>query len=88
MENELEGILAWMIEGAIEYYQNGLQIPQKVLDDTNTYKEEQLPALQFIRENYEQVTDSMVKMGDVMMHFSQWLREQGVEVNGPRTGTQ
>jgi putative DNA primase/helicase len=84
VDAESEGVLAWAIQGAIDFYRDGLQVPQKVLNDTNTYKEEQLPAIQFVRENYEQVTDSMVKMGDVMMHFSQWLREQGADVNATK----
>ncbi len=34
----LEGVLAWLVQGASDWYQQGLAAPQVVVDDTNAYR--------------------------------------------------
>ena len=41
METEKEGILAWLVEGAIEYYKEGLKVPEIVKQRTKEIFEEQ-----------------------------------------------
>lgn len=38
---EAEGILAWIIRGCLAWQKNGLQVPQEVLDDIESYREDQ-----------------------------------------------
>lgn len=38
---EREGILAWLVEGALMYLSEGLAPPQEILDETEEYREEQ-----------------------------------------------
>lgn len=38
--DERDGILAWMIDGAREWYRNGLQIPSVIRDGSNAYRTE------------------------------------------------
>jgi putative DNA primase/helicase len=38
--SEREGIFRWLVDGALNWYDSGLQIPEVVLKSTNEYKEE------------------------------------------------
>ena len=38
---ERDGILAWLVEGALAYLSEGLAPPQEILDETEEYREEQ-----------------------------------------------
>ena len=38
---EREGILAWLVDGALAYLSEGLAPPQEILDETEEYREEQ-----------------------------------------------
>ena len=40
LESELEGVLLWMINGAIEWYKTGLATPKTITDLNLSYKEE------------------------------------------------
>ena len=50
LKQEAEGVLAWLVEGAKEWYRAGLQTPKAVLDYTLQYKEEQDTMFKFIKE--------------------------------------
>lgn len=46
LEEELEGILAWMVQGAVKYFNDGagrggLKVPQVIIDEVKDYKEEE-----------------------------------------------
>lgn len=47
---EKEGILAWMVRGAVDWYQSGLGVPRSILDDSRQYQKEQDRVLQFVEE--------------------------------------
>lgn len=47
---EKEGIFAWLIEGARQWFLDGLQPPEVVLNASKDYKTEQDRVLQFIKE--------------------------------------
>lgn len=50
MMKEKEGILAWIVEGAIKWFVDGLQPPDLVVNASKDYKHEQDRILQFIKE--------------------------------------
>jgi putative DNA primase/helicase len=50
---ERSGILNWLIEGALRYLREGLQIPSEVADATADYREEMDPVGGFIRDCIE-----------------------------------
>lgn len=51
--DERAGILNWLIEGALRYLREGLQIPSEVADATADYREEMDPVGGFIRDCVE-----------------------------------
>ncbi|WP_411393435.1 hypothetical protein [Xylella fastidiosa] len=50
---EREGVSAWIVAGAVEWYKNGLRPPEIVLAASEDYKEEQDRVGQFIDEECE-----------------------------------
>ena len=46
---ERAGILAWLVEGATKYLNEGLTPPQEILDETEEYREEQDVVGQFLK---------------------------------------
>lgn len=50
LQAEKQGILTWIIEGAVEWYREGLNAPDHILAASRGYKEEQDRILQFITE--------------------------------------
>ena len=50
IKEESEGVLNWLIEGCLEYQKNGLQIPDFVRQETQTYREENDGIGQFLKE--------------------------------------
>lgn len=40
LEPELPGIFAWAVQGAVQFYQNGLQLPSGIKDAITAYREE------------------------------------------------
>jgi phage/plasmid-associated DNA primase len=47
---ELPGILAWAVHGAVQWYRDGLQAPDKVVEATQEYREESDVLSQFVRD--------------------------------------
>lgn len=50
VNEEAEGILAWLIEGAMAWYREGLQVPDKLVVATENYRQEEDPLTQFISD--------------------------------------
>jgi P4 family phage/plasmid primase-like protien len=47
---EREGVLAWIVQGAMEWYRNGLQAPVSIFEASAAYRNEQDRAKQFVAE--------------------------------------
>jgi putative DNA primase/helicase len=50
LRQESEGILAWIVRGAIEWYRDGLKLPDSVIASGRAYQSEQDRARQFVDE--------------------------------------
>ncbi len=72
LEQNLPGVLKWMIQGAIEWYQNGLQIPDSILHATNEYKEENDYMQNFIAEHVTLQAGRNVPYSEMMMAYNTW----------------
>lgn len=79
---EAEGVLEWAVEGALEFMENGLAVPEKVKETTSTYREEQMPALQFVNEQFED-GDGTVEWQGIMGLYRLWQAENDY-ISAPR----
>lgn len=79
---ERDGIMAWAVQGCLEWQRVGLRPPQCVVDATEEYFEEEDRVGEFITEDCYVHGDARVSIEDV---FHRW-RERG-EQRGEYTGT-
>lgn len=77
---ESEGVLAWLVEGALDYLNYGLGAPEKVLAATREYREESDPIGAFIRtacivtgKDEDEATP-----GDLFIGYSNFAAKEGV----------
>ncbi|HHW4677293.1 phage/plasmid primase, P4 family [Xylella fastidiosa] len=83
LATEREGVLAWIVAGAVEWYKNGLRPPDIVLAASEDYKEEQDRVGQFIDEECELGADKEEKLstpmgGGLYPAYTQWCKASGV----------
>jgi hypothetical protein len=64
LKQEAPGILAWMIEGCLEWQRIGLCPPQAVTDATDSYLESQDIIGEWIEENLERASDGFFSSRD------------------------
>ena len=74
---ENEGILNWIIEGALNYNANGLVIPEKILKNTTDYREE-LDIVQTWIESECELTGSDTNQ-NLWASFSSFVKFRGYE---------
>lgn len=83
LEHEREGILAWLVEGAVEWYRDGLNPPDAVLAASKGYQKEQDRVLQFVEEICELGMDfrSYLTNGDhegIYPTYNRWCKVGGM----------
>lgn len=74
---ELPGILAWAVQGAVEWYRSGLRAPASVTDATQEYLAEQDVIGQFLDEATVRVDTAEVVFADLYIAYSIWCKEVG-----------
>jgi putative DNA primase/helicase len=77
LKGELPGILAWAVEGARQWYEGGLAVPDSIRHATDAYLHERDVLGRFIAE--ECVSDPTAITSTVLLHtrFAQWCVENG-----------
>lgn len=87
LKGELSGILNWALSGLQDYLKNGLQTPQRVLNDTAEFRTEMDSIGQFI-EAYAYVdVEARGKASELYAKYSEWAKETGRQpVNSMRFG--
>ena len=79
IREELEGILAWAVEGAVEWNREGLKDPQKVLLATEEYKADQDPLAQWMDQCLEFGNEkARLDKRDLMACYDRWCHENYV----------
>lgn len=89
LEGELAGILAWAIDGCVEWRKNGaglagLQMPDCVRETTTERRESNDPLTIFLDENYERVEACNVTASSFMKKYTQWCKDTGEPNSGGR----
>lgn len=79
LKNEAAGILAWMVNGCIEYLNSGLNPPEKVLAATKEYREDSDPIGAFIRSAciVTGKEEDQSTPGDLFIGYSNWAAKEG-----------
>jgi len=75
---EASGILAWLVQGCLEWQRDGLNPPVSVINATEDYKKEEDVIGQFIDECCEAGDNFEVKAGDLYKAYKIWA-ESGKE---------
>lgn len=76
-QDELEAILAWCVEGLVQYWADGgrLHAPESVMASTERYREENDTLAQFIAENVDLGAGLFVGKSQFKTAYTAWLRE-------------
>jgi putative DNA primase/helicase len=77
---ELDGILTWGVEGAVDYLAHGLCIPEKVRAATEAYREEMDPLRAFKEECVILDPDAFTPTIEIRGALEKWAKEEGVKV--------
>lgn len=83
LEQEKEGVLAWVVAGAVEWYRDGLNPPDVVLAATRDYQTDQDRVLQFTREECELGSEFSDRLAGAFnsglyAKYQVWCRESGI----------
>jgi putative DNA primase/helicase len=85
---EREGIFAWLVRGAIEWYANGLQPPASVLEAGEAYRLEQDRVGQFVTECCTLDPDAWAPFGGAFgglyPAYTLWCRSSGYQALGKK----
>jgi len=76
LRSELNGIFAWAIEGAQEYYRSGLKPPAKVLRTSAEYKEDEDTIGQFLEECCELDDGLREACASLYNRYTYWSEER------------
>lgn len=77
LEAERSGILAWIVRGAVDWYENGLQTPKAVAEATAGYRSEMDTVGQFIEERCEVASSAAVSSSSLFETYRKHSNETG-----------
>lgn len=73
-----EAVLAWLIEGAVRWYAEGMpETPKAVQRDTQEWRAEADPVLAYAAERLELDAGYAIPTADLASDFNDWLRARG-----------
>lgn len=81
---ELPGILAWCVEGCLEWRRAGLQAPDEVRKATGAYRSEMDVIGAFLRDECEAGGDFKATLKDVYGRYEEWCEEGGERAESKR----
>lgn len=77
LQDELPGVLAWMVEGCAKWLAEGLTEPERVMAATKQYREEQDVYATFIADCCLVDKNAQVKFGDLYDAYEKWCDGAG-----------
>lgn len=79
LKAEAEGVLAWAVEGCLEWQRFGLKPPQEVITAYDNYKAEEDTLGQFINETCMVGTEYEAKAGLLYNHYKKWMEDNNLK---------
>ena len=76
--DEAAGILAWVVEGAVEWYRNGLADPEIIRDGTAEYRAVSDELAGFVDFVVVADTDASIKGNELYEAYRDWATTEGV----------
>lgn len=77
LRKELPGILAWAVQGCLDWQKHGLAMPEKVTAATEDYREEQDILGDWFSERAELDPDAEETAAELYRSYTNWVEEQG-----------
>lgn len=78
LEDEWPAILRWMIDGAVEWYRQGLNPPQSVIDASDEYLDSEDLLGEFLAECTTEDPDAFLLNRDMYARFRDWCQDRGL----------
>jgi putative DNA primase/helicase len=76
LAEEQEGILAWLIEGCMRWYTEGLKSPSSVQIEADTYREDLDPLGGFIRDKCLVHKDAIIPVSELYSAYLDWCKKE------------
>jgi putative DNA primase/helicase len=79
-EGQHEAALAWLVSGAVRWYQGGKlmpQPPQRIVDDTYTWRVRSDLLLAYVGERLDFDSNRHVRSSDLLVDLNEWLEARG-----------
>jgi len=78
LKGEAEGILAWIVRGAVDWYENGLRTPKSILSIVDEIRREMDPVAQFLDDVC--IQGGSFEIGSAALHgfYATWAHRHGV----------
>jgi putative DNA primase/helicase len=84
LEAELPGILAWAVQGCLDWQSQGFNEPRAVKDATEAYRHEQDVLGDYIEDCCSLEITGTVPKGELREHYETWCKDNKVDVLFPR----
>lgn len=88
LKDEWPGILAWAIEGAADWYKNGLQPPKQVREATDDYLAEEDSFEAWREEFTEADPDAWESTSNLFHSWSDWAKKSGETIGSQKKFSQ
>jgi putative DNA primase/helicase len=79
LKPEYPGILAWMVDGCLEWQRRGLEPPQSVRAATDQYRAESDPIADFLRDRCATGPELIARAGELYLAYQSWAVKQGLK---------
>ena len=77
LASEFEGILAWAVRGARDWYRSGLGEPPEVSDANTLWREEDDPLKEFLEDTCDVGEEYFCRVGDMAAVYEWWAKSNG-----------
>jgi len=81
---EGEGILRWLVEGAMSYLREGLKLPAEVQAATAQFRAEADSLYRFFVEETEGVPQARTPYRDIRRRYEEWCKSEGITPESDR----